>query len=370
LKFSQITVRTKLAGLMLIAIILLAGTRGLGLIQLGGYLDRMTEYTTTLDLAHQQIEAAHGARIAALEAGQNDAAARAAHAAKVRELQSVLQARRGEAAVAQQRERSIMHWTYVSMLVLVFVICGAIFWLLMRLVVKPLQGMVHVAHRVAAGDLASEIAVNSGDEIGQVMQALNEMNLRLGELIGKIRGMAHSVGNSSAQIAGAGEQLSSHVEHQGEFLQRTGVTLRELAAAVVSNSESAQRARELAAQARDVAIKGNAEVTQAVDTMTRISANSKQIVDIVAIIDGIAFQTNILALNAAVEAARAGEQGRGFTVVAAEVRALAQRSAGAAKEIAALIKTSVHELQQGSGLVEKAGATMAKEALNKSPIAL
>lgn len=360
MKLGRITVRTKLALLLLVAMGFLAATRGLGLMQLGGYLDRMNSYTLSLDTLHQQLEAAQESRITDLRAGRADAVTPEAHDLKVRELRVQLQARRADADAMQQSERAIMYNTYVGMLLVVFVVGGGIYWLLMATVVRPLRGMAAVANVVAAGDLTTDIRVNSEDEIGGVMQALRDMNGSLSELIGKIRGISQSIGGSTDQIAAAGDSLSRHVETQTDFLQKTAATLRELAAAVTRNADKASRARELAASARDVAIKGGVEVGQAVDKMSSISASSQKVVDIVSIIDSITFQTNILALNAAVEAARAGEQGRGFAVVAAEVRSLAQRSAAAAKEIAALINASVHELREGSGIVEKAGATMSQ----------
>jgi methyl-accepting chemotaxis protein len=293
-----------------------------------------------------------------LRAGGDAAASQAAHDEKLGALRAQLQAKRAEWDGVQQRERTIMYVTYATMLFVVFIVTGGIYWLLMTTVVRPLQGMVSVANVVASGDLTKHIEVRSGDEIGKVMQALRDMNGSLSTLIGKIRAASQSIGDSTQQISTASDGLLRHVEGQTDFLHKTATTLRELAAAVSSNADNAGRARKLAASAREVAIKGGAEVGQAVDTMISISTNSKKIVDIVSIINGITFQTNILALNAAVEAARAGEQGRGFAVVAAEVRNLAQRSATAAKEVADLINTSVRELQEGSGLVEKAGSTM------------
>ena len=358
MNLSRFSVRAKLAILLGLAMVLLAGTRGLGLIQLGGYLDRMNSYAVALDELHQQLGTALVARIADVQAGRIDAAAQAAHDAKLSDLSARLQAKRTETAEVQQRERSIMYSTYVAMLVLVFVVSGGIYWLLMATVIRPLQGMASVANVVAAGDLTTDIEVKSSDEIGKVMQALHDMNASLSGLIGKIRSISQSIGSGTTQISATSDDLSRHVEAQADALQKTATTMRDLATTVTRNADNAGRGRELAAKARDVAIKGGAEVGEAVNTMSSISGSSRKIVDIVSIIDGITFQTNILALNAAVEAARAGEQGRGFAVVAAEVRTLAQRSAVAAKEIAALINESVNELRRGGDLVATAGTTM------------
>ncbi len=356
----NLSIRTKLALLLLVAMVFLAGTRGLGLIQLGGYLDRVNSYAVSMDALHQQVEAVQASHLAAVRAGAgSDAAApQAAHDEKIGVLRGQLQAQRAEWNTLQQRERAIMYSTYVAMLIIVFIVGGGIYWLLMATVVRPLQGMASVANVVAAGDLTQDIGVRSEDEIGKVMQALRDMNGSLSALIGKIRAASQSIGAGTTQISMAGDSLLRHVEGQTDFLQRTATSLRELAAAVTSNAGNAGRARKLAANAREVAIRGGTEVGEAVDTMLNISNSSQKIVDIVSIIDGITFQTNILALNAAVEAARAGEQGRGFAVVASEVRSLAQRSASAAREIADLINASVRDLREGSGLVEKAGATM------------
>ena len=360
MKFSRFSIRTKLALLLVVALSILAITRGLGLIQLGGYLDRMNGYTLALDTLHQQLQKLQETRLADTRAGKTDTTSQTAYETQVAALQAQLASKRTEWAGVQSRERSIMYSTYASMLLLVFVVGGGIFWLLMATVVRPLRGMARVANVVAAGDLTTDIEVKSADEIGDVMQALREMNDSLSGLIGKIRGVSESLGTSTREILSVSDNLSRQVESQTHFLQSTAGTLRELAGAVTTNADNAGKARELAARARDVAITGGAEVGQAVTTMSGISASSKKIVEIVSIIDGITFQTNILALNAAVEAARAGEQGRGFAVVAAEVRSLAQRSAAAAKEIAALINESVRELQRGGTMVEQAGATMIK----------
>jgi methyl-accepting chemotaxis protein len=354
----RFSVRSKLAVLLVVAMTLLAGTRGLGLIQLGGYLDRMNGYALSIDELHRQLETLQDSRIADISAGRGDAATQTAHDAKINELRAALQTKRDEYAQVQQRERSIMYSTYVAMLVLVFVVCGAIYWLLMALVIRPLEGMARVANQVAAGDLTTQVEVKSADEIGAVMSALSEMNSSLGNLIGKIRSISQSIGSRTKQISISGDELSRHIEAQADALQKTASTMRDLSTTVTHNADNAGRARELAAKARDVAIKGGTEVGEVVNTMANISGSSRKIVDIVSIIDGITFQTNILALNAAVEAARAGEQGRGFGVVAAEVRNLAQRSAAAAKEIATLINESVDQLNRGGDIVAKAGTTM------------
>ena len=356
--FRNFSVRFKLALLLVVAMMLLAGTRGVGLIQLGGYLDRMNGYALSIDELHQQLETLQDSRIVDVRAGRAEATAQAAHEAKVNSLRTLLRAKRADYTQVQQRERSIMYSTYVAMLMLVFVVSGAVYWLLMALVIRPLEGMAKVANKVAAGDLSTDVEVKSNDEIGNVMLALSEMNANLGKLIGKIRGISQSIGSSAEQISATGDELSRHVEAQADALQKTAHTMNDLATTVMRNADNAGRARELAAKARDVAIKGGAEVGEAVNTMSNIGGSSRKIVDIVSIIDGITFQTNILALNAAVEAARAGEQGRGFGVVAAEVRNLAQRSAAAAKEIAALINASVDQLNRGGDMVGKAGMTM------------
>jgi methyl-accepting chemotaxis protein len=358
MSLGRLSVRTKLAILLGLAMVLLAGTRGLGLAQLGGFLDRLNGYTESLDGLHQQLDAVQESRVADASAGRVDAASQAAYQAKIGELRAQLNAKRAEIAQVQQRERSIMYSTYVAMLVLIFIVGGGIYWLLMALVVRPLQGMASVANVIAAGDLSTEIKVKSADEIGKVMQALHDMNASLGALIGKIRGISQSIEGSTGQISATSDSLSRQVEAQAAALQKTAATMQDLTATVARNADNAGRARELAATARDVAMKGGAEVGAAVKTMADIGNSSRKIVDIVSIIDGITFQTNILALNAAVEAARAGEQGRGFAVVAAEVRSLAQRSTEAAKEIAALINESVDGLRHGGDLVSKAGGTM------------
>ncbi|WP_445658311.1 methyl-accepting chemotaxis protein [Achromobacter sp. NCFB-sbj8-Ac1-l] len=230
--------------------------------------------------------------------------------------------------------------------------------LLTRGITRPLSQAVRVARTVAANDLTSAISVTSRDEIGQLMQALQSMNATLVGTVARIRTGVDSIASASGEIAAGNTDLSSRTEQQAASLEETAASMEELSSTVKQNADSAKQANQLAAAASDTASRGGATVSEVVSTMSAISASSVKIADIVSVIDGIAFQTNILALNAAVEAARAGEQGKGFAVVAAEVRTLAQRSAQAAKEIKVLIEDTVSKIRQGSGSAERAGATM------------
>ncbi|RJG07663.1 HAMP domain-containing protein [Noviherbaspirillum cavernae] len=239
--------------------------------------------------------------------------------------------------------------------VLVGVLCA---WLVSRAITQPLNEAVRIAQTVAAGDLTSRIEVRSKDETGLLLRALKEMNESLVRIVGEVRSGTDTIATASAQIASGNLDLSSRTEEQAGSLEETASSMEELTSTVKQNTENARQANGLAASASEVASKGGAVVSQVVDTMGSINESSKKIVDIISVIDGIAFQTNILALNAAVEAARAGEQGRGFAVVASEVRSLAQRSASAAKEIKSLIDDSVDKVDAGTRLVDQAGATM------------
>ena len=229
---------------------------------------------------------------------------------------------------------------------------------LMRSITGPLQQALQAAHRVADGDLSCVIEHQSQDESGQVLQALQQMQTSLEGVVTRVRDNADSVATASQQIANASQDLSSRTEEQASALEETAATMDELAATVRTNTENAQQADQLARSASAIAVQGGEVVGKVVTTMQNINASSRKISDIIGVIDGIAFQTNILALNAAVEAARAGEQGRGFAVVASEVRSLAQRSAEAAKEIKTLISRSVEQVSHGTDLVDQAGKTM------------
>ena len=229
-----------------------------------------------------------------------------------------------------------------------------------RSIVRPVQRGRAAAEAIAQGDLTQPIDVRSQDEIGQLLQALSGMQTRLAAIVGHVRSNAEGVATASAEIARGNSDLSARTEQQASALEETAASMEQLGSTVRQNADNARQANQLAVNASSVAVQGGTVVAQVVQTMKGINDSSRQIGDILGVIDSIAFQTNILALNAAVEAARAGEQGRGFAVVAAEVRSLAQRSAEAAREIKGLIQTSVERVEQGTVLVDKAGATMAE----------
>ncbi|MDT0354455.1 methyl-accepting chemotaxis protein [Herbaspirillum huttiense F1] len=230
--------------------------------------------------------------------------------------------------------------------------------LITRSIIRPLNEAVGVASAVAAGDLTVQIAATSRDETGALLSSLKTMNENLHRIDTEVRQGTDTIATASGQIATGNLDLSSRTEQQAGALEETASAMEELTSTVKQNADNARQANTLAASASQVAVQGGSVVGEVVQTMSQINDASRKIVDIITVIDGIAFQTNILALNAAVEAARAGEQGRGFAVVASEVRTLAQRSAAAAKEIKALIDTSVERVENGSRLVEQAGATM------------
>jgi len=238
------------------------------------------------------------------------------------------------------------------------VIAALLVWLISRSIIVPVGEAVRVAEALAKGDLTQKVETGSKDEIGRLMHALKGTVGQLASIVGRIKETSDMVGTASREIAQGNTDLSTRTEEQASALEETSASMQQMTATVGQNAQNAKKVNELAAQASGVAAKGGEVVKEAVGTMNGITESSKKIADIIGVIDGIAFQTNILALNAAVEAARAGEQGRGFAVVASEVRSLAQRSAAAAKEIKDLITDSVSKVDAGSRQVNDAGRTM------------
>nr|WP_305800566.1 methyl-accepting chemotaxis protein [Shinella sp. XGS7] len=247
-----------------------------------------------------------------------------------------------------------------ALIAVALVLSGLMSIWLIRSIIGPLNAAVQVASGVAAGDLAMAIEAGGANETGRLLSALHEMQGRLAAIVREVRNGAESVATASAQISSGNSDLSARTEQQASALEQTAASMEELGSTVRGNADNAQQANQLALAASTVAEQGGTAVGQVVETMREISESSRKISDIIGTIDGIAFQTNILALNAAVEAARAGEQGRGFAVVASEVRALAQRSAAAAKEIKTLIQASVERVELGSSQVDRAGSTIAE----------
>jgi methyl-accepting chemotaxis protein len=270
-----------------------------------------------------------------------------------------LQTRQIEGNLAEfESESNRANLLMVAISAISMLLAAGVGWLLTRSIVAPLQEAVGVARRVAAGDLDVEVKLHGEDETGQLLAALRDMNASLTGIVGGVREGTDAIGTASREIASGNADLSARTEAQAGSLQETAASMSHLTSIVKQNAENAEQANRLVIEASELALKGGDVVGQVVQTMGSIKDSSRRIVDIIGVIDGIAFQTNILALNAAVEAARAGEQGRGFAVVAAEVRNLAQRSASAAKEIKALIDDSVTRVDGGSRLVDDAGHTM------------
>jgi len=272
------------------------------------------------------------------------------HSVKIRESNRVMAANQNALATA----------TILAVLGILTALGIALTYWIIKSVTHPLNEAIGIARTVAAGDLTAKIEVRSKDETGQLLQALKDMNDSLAKIVTQVRSGTDVIATGSDQIAAGNLDLSSRTEQQASALEETASSMEEITSTVRQNADNARQANQLATTALDVATKGGDVVSQVVLTMNSINEASKKIVDIIGVIDGIAFQTNILALNAAVEAARAGEQGRGFAVVATEVRNLAQRSASAAKEIKELIDDSVERVDTGGKLVTQAGSTMSE----------
>ena len=297
-----------------------------------------TDATMTLALKVRPAEAAWRKKVdELLEAQTKQTAATAAH------------------ATAGTRNALIIEAVLVAAAIAIGVIVA---WRIARGIKGPIARAVNVAERIAEGNLSSPVEQGGKDEIGRLLQAIAGMQDRLRGLVGEIRQTADSIQVASTEVATGNQDLSQRTEQAASNLQQIASSMEQLTGTVRQSADAASQANQLAASAAEVAQRGGNVVAQVVTTMEAINASSKKISDIIGVIDGIAFQTNILALNAAVEAARAGEQGRGFAVVAGEVRSLAQRSAEAAHEIKALISDSVDKVEAGSLLVTAAGATM------------
>lgn len=255
-------------------------------------------------------------------------------------------------------EVELSRWWLLGLGCWICISCAWSWVSLRRRIVAPLQEAILIAETVASGDLSKEFSSNAEGEFGRLLTALSTMEDTLTELVGRIKQSTDSLAVSAYEIDAGNSNLSSRTEQQVSALTETAASMEQLTVTVRQNAERAHSASSLAVTASATAGRGGEVVDQVVHTMDAISGSSRKIVDIIQVIEGIAFQTNILALNAAVEAARAGEQGRGFAVVASEVRSLAQRSAEAAKQIKELITASVAQVESGSGLVEQAGSTM------------
>jgi methyl-accepting chemotaxis protein len=315
-----------------------------------GYMDSRPRWFALYEAGSLEDAANYRARTITVYGGQMVAAL-----GKLFELQR----KNAERSEAEAVERAAKPRNLLLLLIGLALAAGVVIaWLITRSITRPLEAAVAVAQEVATGNLAVHIESRRRDETGRLLRALAEMRDGLREAVDRIRNSAQSVGSASRQIATGNAEMSNRTEEQAASLEESASSMEELTSAVRQNADNAGRANELAMGAHEVAARGGHAMAEVITTMGGISHSSRKIADIISVIDGIAFQTNILALNAAVEAARAGEHGRGFAVVATEVRNLAQRCAAAAKEIKGLIEESAQRVDGGTRLVEGAGKTM------------
>ncbi|MGV0124575.1 methyl-accepting chemotaxis protein [Achromobacter xylosoxidans] len=286
------------------------------------------------------------------------AAASGAFSKQLTEFANTITAYSEEQVASSRANGAVMTYVYLALVLVILAVSLGAFLFMNRVVLRPLRMVGESFDRIAGGDLTTRVDVQSTNEIGVLMAAVKRMQESLARTVSTVRRGVDEITVGSREISAGNTDLSSRTEEQAASLEETAASMEELASTVKQNADNARQANQLAASASDVAERGGSAVAEVVNTMQGISASSRKISEIVSVIDGIAFQTNILALNAAVEAARAGEQGKGFAVVAGEVRSLAQRSAQAAKEIKGLIEDSVSKVGAGSQQVERAGATM------------
>ncbi|CUR80644.1 methyl-accepting chemotaxis protein [Achromobacter xylosoxidans] len=308
------------------------------------------------------------AMLSALDRGDNaeylklkntkTAAASGAFSKQLTEFANTITAYSEEQVASSRANGAVMTYVYLALVLVILAVSLGAFLFMNRVVLRPLRMVGESFDRIAGGDLTTRVDVQSTNEIGVLMAAVKRMQESLARTVATVRRGVDEINVGSREISAGNTDLSSRTEEQAASLEETAASMEELASTVKQNADNARQANQLAASASDVAERGGSAVAEVVNTMQGISASSRKISEIVSVIDGIAFQTNILALNAAVEAARAGEQGKGFAVVAGEVRSLAQRSAQAAKEIKGLIEDSVSKVGAGSQQVERAGATM------------
>ncbi|WP_345061502.1 methyl-accepting chemotaxis protein, partial [Acidovorax lacteus] len=317
----------------------------------------LLEVANNVDFTTTETMELTGSALTTMYAGESESAFNQV----VDSLTELMRINSEESKVAKVRTDNIFgqaRLVVIAALLLSAALAAALGVAITRAVTKPAAHAVQAARGIAQGDLTVTIPTGGKDEMGELLNALSDMRDNLARVVAGVRGNAEGVAMASAEIASGNQDLSARTESQASALEETAASMEELGSTVRQNADNARTANQLAMSASTVAQQGGDVVAEVVETMKGINASSTKIADIISVIDGIAFQTNILALNAAVEAARAGEQGRGFAVVAGEVRSLAQRSAEAAKEIKSLITASVERVEQGTLLVDKAGSTM------------